>query len=301
MRGGRQRMSGAGRPEKTLPELCGGTWLETMADPVIRVFSDLHYGDARSRLRDLAALRPLLHGADEVVLNGDTVETQIPGWESGWGEVAGFFAKAGPRPTFLTGNHDPDLQAPAELGLAGGRVWVTHGDVFYEAIAPWSHHAPELRRRLEVLRAGVTPAEWARVETRLRLNRAACVALPGLLDVSRRNMAARMARLVRTVLPPTRLLEMAKSWRETPARVGAVAGLERPAARVVLLGHTHYPGVWVAPGRRGLRVVNTGSFARPFGGAFVELAGERVRVVRIVEQGGKFLPGRVVAEWLLEK
>lgn len=294
-------MSAACAAEKTLPRGGGGFWLAGMPHPVIRVFSDLHYGDARSRLRCLAALRPLLRGVDEVVLNGDTVDTQIPGRSSGWDEVADFFAKAGPRPMYLTGNHDPDLEAPAELGLAGGRVWVTHGDVFYDAIAPWSHHAVELRRRLEGLRAGVKPEEWARVETRLRLNRAACVALPGLLDVSRRGVAARAARLVRTVLPPTRLLEMAKSWRQTPALVGAVARVERPAARVVVLGHTHFPGVWPAPGGRGVRVVNTGSFARPFGGAFVELAGERVRVVRIVEAGGEFRPGRVVAEWDLEK
>lgn len=293
--------AGLGGRGKTLLRFGGGIWVAVMSDPVIRIFSDLHYGDARSRLRDLAALRPLLHGADEVVLNGDTVDTLIPGRSSGWGEVVDFFAKAGPRPTYLTGNHDPDLEAPAELALAGGRVWVTHGDVFYEAIAPWSHHAAELRRRLAALRADVTPMEWARVETRLRLNRAACVALPGLLDVSRRSAAARVARLVRTVLPPTRLLEMAKSWRETPARVGAVAGAERPLARVVVLGHTHYPGVWAAPEARGLRVVNTGSFARPFGGIFVELVGERVRVVRIVEAGGQFRPGRVVAEWGLEK
>jgi len=284
-----------------LPGGGGGFWVAAMSEPVIRVFSDLHYGDARSRLSDLAALRPLLRGADEVVLNGDTVDTQIPGRPSGWDEVVDFFAKAGPRPTYLTGNHDPDLEAPAELALAGGRVWVTHGDVFYDGIAPWSHHAAELRRRLEGLRAGVTPEEWGRVETRLRLNRAACAALPGLLDVSRRTAAARVARLVRTVLPPTRLLEMSKSWRRTPALVGAVAGVERPAARVVVLGHTHYPGVWSAPGGRGLRVVNTGSFARPFGGAFFELSGEQMRVVRIVEAGREFRPGRVVAEWNLEK
>jgi hypothetical protein len=77
--------------------------------------------------------------------------------------------------------------------------------------------------------------------------------------------------------------------------------VERPAARVVVLVHTHYPGVWSAPGGRGLRVVNTGSFARPFGGAFFELSGEQMRVVRIVEAGREFRPGRVVAEWNLEK
>ncbi len=270
-----------------------------MPDPVIRIFSDLHYGDARSRLHDPAALAPLLRGADEVVLNGDTVDTQIPGRPSGWDEVAGFFAKSGARTAYLTGNHDPDLDGPAELELAGGRVWVTHGDVFYEAIAPWSHHAVELRRRLAELRAGVSPAEWARVETRLRLNRVASVALPGLLDVTRRSAMARAARLARTLFPPTRILAMARAWRDTPALVGAVARAERPAARVVVLGHSHYPGVWTVPrmeGKPGLTVVNTGSFARPFGGLFVELTGERVRVVRIVEAGGEFRPGRVVAE-----
>ncbi len=271
-----------------------------MADPVIRIFSDLHFGDARSRLGDPAMLAPLLQGADEVVLNGDTVDTQIPGRPSGWEEIAEYLSRAGPRPTYLTGNHDPDLAAPAELSLADGRVWVTHGDVFYEAIAPWSHHAGDLRRRLAALRAEVTEADWARVETRLRLNRVASLALPGLLDVTRRGPAAKAARLARTLFPPTRIIAMVRAWRDTPALAGAVARAERPAARVVVLGHTHYPGVWNAPGAPGLTVINTGSFSRPFGGLFVELAGGRLQVRRIVETRGEFRPGRLVAERDLE-
>ena len=72
------------------------------------------------------------------------------------------------------------------------------------------------------------------------------------------------------------------------------------AARVVVLGHTHYPGVWNAPGAPGLTVINTGSFSRPFGGLFVELAGGRLQVRRIVETRGEFRPGRLVAERDLE-
>ena len=50
-----------------------------MAAPRIRIFSDLHFGDPRGTLRRLDALAPLLADADEFVLNGDALDTVVPG------------------------------------------------------------------------------------------------------------------------------------------------------------------------------------------------------------------------------
>ncbi|MCX6937832.1 MAG: metallophosphoesterase family protein [Verrucomicrobia bacterium] len=267
---------------------------------VVRIFSDLHYRDGRSEVHDLAALGPLLAGADEVVLNGDTLDTQIPALRGHTEEVRAFFAAAGPVVTFLSGNHDPDISELAELELAGGRIWVTHGDVLFDLIAPWSHLRGEFRRRLEALGAGLGAGERARVETRLRLNRLACHDLPETLDLSSRSPGMRLRWLLRTFGSPASVGLMVRAWREAPGRAAALARAQRPGARVVVLGHTHFPGVWRVPGKAGeaeIVVINTGTFARPFGGSFVEVAGGRVRVVRIVRRGGFFEPGRVVAEF----
>ena len=42
---------------------------------LIRIFSDLHYGDRSSRLRRLDQLSPLLDGISRLILNGDTLDT----------------------------------------------------------------------------------------------------------------------------------------------------------------------------------------------------------------------------------
>src|SRR5215212_11800756 len=47
-----------------------------VAAKLTRIFSDVHFGDRASRVGRLAQLRPLLDGVDELVLNGDTMDTR---------------------------------------------------------------------------------------------------------------------------------------------------------------------------------------------------------------------------------
>ncbi len=268
-----------------------------MAAPRIRIFSDLHFGDPRSTLDNLDALAPLLRDVDEIFLNGDTVDTIAAHTREKLPEVLAFFARADlPRATFLTGNHDPEISARAELDLLDGRVWVTHGDILFDDIAPWSHQAPEIRRCLAELSRDLSPAELARLETRYRLNRLACRDVLEAPHAFKTHPLAGVVRLFHALFPPHRLLAMLRAWRDTPRLAAALARAHRPRARVVVVGHTHRPGVW----REGdITVVNTGSFARPFGGAYVELIGSCVRVVRIRRCGAGFISGRTMAEFSL--
>lgn len=269
-----------------------------MSVPVIRIFSDLHYRDSESRLQSLDTLLPLLDGADQVVLNGDTLDTQPPAAPADLAEVRAFFTRHTGPVTFLSGNHDPDISDRAELSLQDGRVWITHGDVFFDNIAPWSSLRAEMARRLATLTRDLPAVEHGRLETRLRLNRLACLRLPEPHDRSHRSLTTRVARLTHTLFPPHRLLAMLRAWCATPALARRLAGEQRPRARLVVLGHTHHPGVW-KDRASGVTVVNTGTFCPPFGARFVELQGDRVRVVRIVWRGGAFHPGRTVAEFPL--
>lgn len=270
-----------------------------MSLPRVRIFSDLHFGDPRSDVRDLRSLSPLFAGADEIILNGDTLDTVAPATLDNQNTVRDFFATAAPPATFLTGNHDPDISERAELSLAEGRVWVTHGDVFFDQIAPWSHHAPDLIRRLAALEAVAPPSGEVSLETRFMRHRMACAGHMASAEIHRPHTTARLRRIARTFFPPRRLIAILRAWRDTPRLAASLATTHRPLARVVVLGHTHRPGVWRASGPERITVVNTGSFSRPLGGAFVELAGERLRVVRIDRRGAEFFPGAVLADLAL--
>lgn len=270
-----------------------------MSAPRIRIFSDLHFGDPRSTLPSLEALAPLFGDADELVFNGDTLDTIVSGENRPLGTLRAWIAALGRPVTLLSGNHDPDISEHAELSLRDERVWITHGDVLFPAITPWSRHTAEITRRLAALAADLPPAELTRVETRLRLNRLACAQIfepPGLLKP---DAISRVRRLAHTLLPPGRALAMLRAWRDAPRLAVELARAQRPGARVVILGHTHYPGVWSPPGSPRITIINTGSFTRPFGAAFVALDGERVRVTRIARDGTTLRPGRVLADFAL--
>lgn len=266
----------------------------------LRIFSDLHFRDPRSAMQDLDRLAPLLGDADRIVFNGDSIDTHVPAQARHLGELRAFAGRSGRETTWLSGNHDPDISDQAELLLLDERLWITHGDVFFDTIAPWSHHAAELRRRFAAAVAPLAETERHRVETRLRLHRQIVHALPEPDALWQDGPTGSLRRFAHIVFPPRRPFEMLRAWAGTPRRVAALAHAQRPRARVVVLGHTHYPGVWRVPVERGrppLVVVNTGSFTRPFGGAFVEIEGERLRVRRIRRNAdGAFREGRTLAE-----
>lgn len=268
-----------------------------MSTPVIRIFSDLHYGDSESRIRTLDALAPLFAGADQIVLNGDTVDTRSDPDHTTRSALRAFFAGRCGTVIWLSGNHDPDIEGPAELSLLDGRVWITHGDVLFDDIAPWSSLRREMIRRLTSLAGDLLASELALIETRLRLNRQACLGLVEAHPRTHRGWMTRARRLIHTVFPPHRILAMLHAWWETPARARRLARSQRPRASLIVLGHTHHAGVWREAD--GITVVNTGTFCTPFDPQFVELRGSQVRVVRIVRRGGAFHPGPVIAEFPL--
>lgn len=273
-----------------------------MAEKRTRIFSDLHFRDPRGLLHDLARFSPLLGDADRVVFNGDSLDTGVPATAGHADELRDFARRSGRETDWLTGNHDPDFSALAELSLADDRIWVTHGDVFFDAVAPWSHHAAELRRRIAEASTGLAPEELARVETRLRLHRLVTRALPEPANPLRPGPFSRFLGVAHALFPPRRIVSILHTWSVTPRVVAALARAQRPRAQVVIIGHTHYPGVWRVPGRddrRAVTVINTGSFTRPLGGLFVELCGERLRVTRIRRPGRDFVADRVVAEFTL--
>jgi UDP-2,3-diacylglucosamine pyrophosphatase LpxH len=258
----------------------------------VTILSDLHLGHPASYLTDPRRLAPLFEGAATVVFNGDSVEMLWVGNRDRAQEqlerLAEVCLAAGARPVFLNGNHDPVVSSASFLDLCGGAVLVTHGDILFPAVAPWSREAnvvgPEHHRLVaeldEQARGDLTERLIASKRATLRLEMH-----------EPRHPGGRLAGVVmalRESWPPWRPLRIVHCWVKTPALADALAREYRPAARYVLVGHTHYAGVWDRGGRI---IVNTGSFLPYSGRSGVRLTAERLEVRPIVAQGGEWVFG----------
>lgn len=272
-----------------------------VAAELIRIFSDIHYGDRASRVRRLASLRPLFDGVSHLVLNGDTLDTR-PGPDPAHtaacrAEVREFFPVQVPRVTFLTGNHDADFSPEHFLDLTGGTMFVTHGDILHEDIVPWSQDAPSIRPQIAAGLAALPLAERGQLASRLAVWRRVAAAIPQRHQSETRGLRYLLHFARDTVWPPSRIWRVLQTWRTEPGVAAAFAQRHRPRARICVLGHTHRPGVWRTPG--GVIVINTGSFCRPLGGCVVDVAGEQVVVRAIVRRADEFRPGPTQAVFSL--
>lgn len=275
-----------------------------------RIFSDLHLGDRGCRVRTLAQLTPLFDGADAIVLNGDSLDTR-PGpthlsaaalarvnaaTATHRAEFLNFLAHHAPPATILTGNHDPDISAQHTLDLAGGQIFVTHGDVFFDDIVPWSRDVPLMRRLLARELAQLAPDERGQFEHRLAVFRRVCACVPQRHH-SESNPFLYVIGVLADVAWPTRALAVLRTWRDTPARVAGILRQHRPHARFLLMGHTHRPGSAHLPD--GLTIINTGSFCAPATPYVVDVTAEKLVLRRVVSTGGEFRIDQTLATFAL--
>jgi predicted phosphodiesterase len=269
--------------------------------PLTRIFSDLHYGDRASRIDRLAQLRPLLDGVTRLVLNGDTLDTRQGPYPEHTVEVTAavnaFFPREVPSTTFLTGNHDGDFSSLHHLDLAGGKVFVTHGDIFFDDIVPWSHEAALISRRIEEELRAIPPERHHELDERLAVFRRVAVSIPQRHQSERNPLKFALHYMADTVWPPLRILRIIRAWRLAPHRAAEMARRHRPRATFVLCGHTHRPGIW--PIASGVTVVNTGSFCPPLGGYAVDVTEDRLVVRRVDFRRGEFRAGEAVATFPL--
>jgi len=265
-----------------------------------RILSDLHFGHRGSRVRELGQLAPLLEGAERIVFNGDSVEMRF--MEEREQALADADAlrqlcvASGANPVFLTGNHDPALTDLHHLELADGAVFVTHGDILFQGISPWSIEAAALREAHR--QATETLAPSADLHRQLVAIRRAALALeqmggkfltlqkPGVLNA-----------ITHHLWPPWRPWHILMGWARTPFLANALAAAHAPQARFVIVGHTHFSGVW----RVGKRVViNTGGFVPLSSGLAVDLDDEWLIVRKIAFENGQFRLARKVASYVLD-
>lgn len=268
----------------------------------ILVVSDTHIGHTASMVRDPEQLAPLVSGARTVIFNGDTVEML---WKHNrerareqLRRLAGVCRREGARPVFVNGNHDPFVSAINHLDLAGGEIMLTHGDILFHEVAPWSRDARVLGPLRNRLLQRMKNDELEDFERQLLAAKWASLALEMKDPCSPGGMLPTLRMAMRELWPPWRCLRILRFWMETPARAAGLARMFRPDARFVMIGHTHNPGVWNVDGRV---IVNTGAYL-PFSRRLaVRIDDQQVRVHRVSRRGKDFRLGRNLKVFPLER
>jgi len=261
----------------------------------LRILSDLHFAEPASRITDLRMIEPLLDGPGRLIFNGDSIDTRFletnPGMAAGHERFLKFIAPLGQRLTLVTGNHDPDISPHHHLELAGGRVLVTHGDVLFPSVAPWGWEASHVLVARQHRLAEIAPQDHGRFETQLEVCKHASYATRHLSPSARQDSPGPWTRLLHLATRVRRADQILTAWFHTPTLAAKLADQHRPDAAVIIIGHTHFPGLW----RRGRRtVINTGAFTPPFAPRVVDFVDDRIEVRRVVKTGGDFRLGPIV-------
>lgn len=265
-------------------------------DEPIRILSDIHLGHPASLVACAENLAPLLLDIPTVIFNGDTVEYRFlkdrPKAQKDLESLQKVCAALHAHPIFINGNHDPAISPASHLDLVDGAVLVTHGDMLFHDISPWSDEAHTMHVAHRKALEEIEDDAFHDFEKRLHANKRASLALELHKSTLPRGRCARIVTFLRESWPPWRPLQIVKCWTETPGKAIALARVFRPRARIIIIGHTHYSGMWrIAP----RVVINTGSFLPVAGRTLVDLEGTRLTLRKIVRRGADFAPGAEIA------
>ena len=249
----------------------------------------------------LAQLRPLLAGVSHLVLNGDTLDTRPGPLPAHTAEcraaVMEFFPREVAATTFLTGNHDADFSAHHHLDLAAGKIFVIHGDIFFDNIVPWSADGALMGRMIADELRRLPPAAQHDLDLRMGVFRRVAASIPQRHQSERHRLKYALYYLADTVWPPLRIFRIMRAWQLEPRRATELTQRHRPAAKFVVFGHTHRPRIWRQAS--GLTLVNTGSFCPPLGGYCVDVTDGRLAVRRVEMRAGEFHAGEVMGQFSL--
>jgi len=268
----------------------------------IRILSDLHFGHPASIIEQPSQLVPLFRDAKTVIFNGDTVELRyLRGRRIGMRNsvlMRDTCEAAGARPVFINGNHDPIISPLCHVDLVEGAVLVTHGDLLFHDISPWSHEAEIIAEAHSRELASLDEDAFLDFEKRLKASKRAALSIELRRTRLRRDNLSAIRTVLRECWPPWRPFQIFHSWAVTPARAEALARVFRPRVRFILIGHTHFSGCW----RRGPRmIINTGSFLPLSGRMAIDIQGDSLTMRPIVQERGMFKAGAPLMHFTASK
>ena len=259
----------------------------------VRILSDLHLGHPGCRITYAEQLRPLLEGAGTVILNGDTMEMRARSFraeaERLYGELRELTATMGIRVEVLTGNHDPSITERHHTDLYGEEVLVTHGDVLFPEIAPWSVNSRKKLRRILDYDRQLKEEHGDGFEERLARAKKVCEFTSVFEPDVKRGLRGQMRTLVSLVWPPWKWLIVLGVWMRQKRLAASFCEEYRPQAKYIIFGHTHHPGAWMVRGRV---VVNTGGYVALGRALLVEIEDGELRIFSVRRQrNGSFERG----------
>jgi predicted phosphodiesterase len=273
----------------------------TPTDPVL-ILSDLHLGHRASRIDDVSRLEPLIRPFRTAIFNGDTAElwhaSDRPLGRKLTADLARFCHHVGCKAIFINGNHDPDISEVNHLDLHGGALLVTHGDILFLGVAPWSKEANRYLSAHRRILKDLGEDALGSFEHQLLATKRASLELQMWESPVNRASLPGLRLLAFQVWPPTRPFKIVHAWWQTPSLAADLMKLFRPQAQVMLIGHTHYPGVWRRSGRI---IVNTGSFLNYMSAQAAIIEGELLQVRWVNQRNGKFTLGKVKEAFKIPK
>ncbi|HEY5895566.1 MAG TPA: metallophosphoesterase [Chthoniobacterales bacterium] len=259
------------------------------------ILSDFHIGHQATLVTDIELVAPLFSKEQTVIFNGDTFEMRLKSSR----ERALHHAKrlkqiisdCGAQAQFICGNHDPMISGTSHAEFVDQAILITHGDILYHDVAPWSLNARLYDRahRSELHR--LPAAEHSDLTSRLGALRRATLAYDVEHVTAPPGIIGSLVHFVETTWPPWRPISILKSWAEVPARAEALARQFRPKLRYLIIGHTHKAGIW----RRGdLTIINTGAVMRGFGRQAILFEDSKLTVRQIDYRKNKFQLGKTI-------
>jgi predicted phosphodiesterase len=260
--------------------------------PRTLILSDLHLGrpDGAGRAD---AFETLLADFDRVIVNGDVAELHHAEYRADAEfELARFrdiCSTRGTKLDLIAGNHDPFVSDVRSVSIANGAIYVTHGDAFHPAVAPWSPHAAVMRRAFEAAIAAA-PRDLAADAVRFAAARDAAIA-----EWRTMGDGAHVSTVRSMLAHPTRVLAVLRYWTSYPSLAAEWASRHAPEAGTVVVGHSHRAFHRSVGGRN---VVNTGSYGFPGRPHAVVIEGTTVRLHAVIKRGHFFaLAGDAKAAW----
>ena len=262
----------------------------------VRIFSDLHLGHSGCLISEVRQFAPLLEGATTAIFNGDTIEERCPNFRAKGlemlSELNDLCDELGVRPVYLSGNHDPETWRLTWADLCNSQVFVMHGHALIKYISPWGRGAGGASRRIDSLWGEFEKrkGEPSSLGDRLELARDSCGVTVPFESALNRSLVSNALTVAGELWPPRRPLAVLRTWWGFQNDAKAFAEEFRPEARFIIMGHTHFPGIW----QRGeLRVINTGAFFIMLNARMAEIEGGELSV-HAIKRGreGNFVRGR---------
>jgi len=269
-------------------------------EPIL-IFSDLHLGHRASLIKHPEQLASIMEGPGSVVFNGDTAEMRTDEDRIIGRKLAADLARVchhvGRKAFFVNGNHDPTVSNTNHLDLGFGSILATHGDILYLGVAPWGRDAHHYLKKHRQILDRLGPDGYGDFEKRLLATKRTSIELQMIERPLSRGCAPELRLLVRNSWPPWRPLKIAKAWLDLPRLANDLAKAFRPRAKFVVVGHTHYPGVWKLAHRV---IINTGGFVPYFGALAVLIESGRLEVREVKLWQDKFVLGKLRGKFQVE-